>query len=130
MSPLFLVLFIWLAYEIKQARKGKSKYGFFRRFFGNLLTPAMTLAAISERGPKFIYLDDFTFNMTNESYGGCKLRLRTLIGGEDITNEFEGKTPSECLTLFFDWYDKNRETLVDAKESLAKIRQLKRNLSR
>lgn len=29
----------------------------------------------------------------------------------------------------FDWYDKNRETLIDAKESLAKIKQLKRNLN-
>jgi hypothetical protein len=90
--------------------------------------PVRTLSYISEQGPKFIYLDDFVFEMENR-YGPTKLSLKSLTGGEEIRNEFQGNTPSECLILFFNWYDKNRETLIDAKESLAKIKQLKRNLN-
>jgi len=128
LSPLLLILLVAIAYEIKKAKEGKSKYGFFRRIIDRFAGPVRTLSYISERGPKFIYLDDFVFEMENR-YGPTKLSLKSLAGGEEIRNEFQGNTPSECLLLFFDWYDKNRETLIDAKESLAKIKRLKRSLN-
>lgn len=126
--PMFVILISWITYGIRQVRKGKSKYGFFRRMVDRFAGPVRTLSYISEKGPKFIYLDDFMFSMDN-TYGKCKLRLVKLVGGEEINYEFIGNNPSETLILFFNWYDKNRETLIDAKDSLAKIQQLKRNLS-
>jgi hypothetical protein len=88
---------------------------YHRTVQGSVFNEVKTLAALSELGPKFIYLEDFEFH-ANKTGDDCYLRIEKLVGGEDIGISFRGFKFAEVLDLFYKWYERNRDDISRAIE--------------
>jgi len=109
---LFCELVVLLTWMILTAR---SQYGSSRFIHGPLFKKAKTLAALSDFGPKVLYLSDFEFTL-NKSEKECYLHIDKLTNGEDMDLWFREKDLVNTLDVFYKWYERNREDISKAIE--------------
>jgi len=107
---LFCGLIVLLTWMILTAR---SQYGSGRLIHGPLFKKAKTLAALSDFGPKVLYLSDFEFTL-NKNKKECYLHIDKLIDGEDMDLWFREKDLVNTLDIFYQWYERNREDISKA----------------